>query len=66
MHELVTDESFRSALFCRKLCASVVEVGMPKGLSVDFNAIEEWRGVLSILGVNDIENELSQLVQEIE
>ena len=64
--ELVTDESFRSALFSRKLRRSIVEMSMPKGLSVDFSVVEEWRGILSILRIDDIENELSQLVKEVE
>ena len=66
MHELVTDESFRSALFSRKLRTSVVEMSMPKGFSVDFSVVEEWREIFTVLGINDIENELSQLVNQVE
>ena len=39
MHELVTDESFRSALFSGELRTSIVEMSMPKGLSVDFSVV---------------------------
>ena len=28
--------------------------------------VEEWRGIISVLGFNDVENELSQLVKEVE
>ena len=63
---LVTYESFRSALFSGELRTSIVEMRMPKGLLVDFSVVEEWRGILSILRVDDIEDELSQLVEEVE
>ena len=66
MHKLVTDKSFRSALFSGELRTSTVEMSMSKGLRVDFSVVEEWRRILSILRIDDIENELSQLIKEVE
>ena len=65
MHELVTDQPFRPALFSRKLRASVIKMGVPEGLSVKFSLVKEWRGIVSVLRTNDVENELSQLVKEV-
>ena len=66
MHKLVTDEAFRPSLFGCKLGAGIIEMRMPKGLRVDFGVVEEWRGVLGIRRADDIEDELSQLVKEVE
>ena len=66
MYKLVTNETFRPSLFCGKLGTSIVEMRMPKGLSVNFNVVEEWRGILRVHGVDDVEDELSQLVKEVE
>ena len=35
--------SLSGPLFSRKLRTSVVKMSMPKGLSVDFSMVEEWK-----------------------
>ena len=39
---------------------------VPKGFRIEFSVVEEGRRILSVWRADDVENELSQLVKEVE
>ena len=64
MAELVAHEALGAPLGGRQLCASIVEMSVPKLLGIKRSLVEKWGRVFSILGPNDVKNELRHLFQE--
>lgn len=64
MAELVAHEALGAPLGGRQLCASIVEMSVPKLLGIKLSLVEKWGRVFGILGPNDVKNELCHLFQE--